>query len=189
MLPVIPTTTYDLLLSRISTSDIESICSQQPGTYFQAAWPGMWVAATVYAAGDVRRPPEDNDMIYECTVGGTSGSSEPAWSTTQDGTFTDGTVTWKAHNNYSLVVSGLDSGDKVIANSDASGRQLTIAQKIGAVSHRAGTVAYLALLNSADQTIEYITETETTVVADNDILAGRTIIMNSITIISEPEAA
>lgn len=58
-----------------------------------------WAATTVYAdnstsPGDTVKPTSHNGYYYECTTGGTSGSSEPTWSTTLGGTTTDGTVTW-----------------------------------------------------------------------------------------------
>lgn len=177
---MIPDSTFDLALARIQTADIESICSTQPMSFFEACRPDMWVADTVYIAGAVCRAPTDNDTVYECIVGGTSGSSEPAWSTTQDATFTDGTVTWKAHFNFSLATCDLDPGDKVIEAKIGGGRTLIIAEKTGVVSHRAGTITHTALINSVDQTIEYITTATTTAPADDDIIAGRTTIFHEL---------
>lgn len=55
-----------------------------------------WGASRAYALGDIVRPTSPNGWWYECTVAGTSGASEPTWSTTEGGTLTDGTATWTA---------------------------------------------------------------------------------------------
>jgi hypothetical protein len=60
-----------------------------------------WVASTAYVAGDrviatTSATAARQNYVYECTVGGTSHSSEPAWVTTtpDTSTTTDNTVTW-----------------------------------------------------------------------------------------------
>jgi|GEM_PF-6256373 len=54
-----------------------------------------WQASTAYNQGDLVEPTTPNGYVYQCTVAGTSGSSEPTWPTTIDDTVVDGTVTWK----------------------------------------------------------------------------------------------
>lgn len=58
-----------------------------------------WVAATVYALGDIRRPTTRNGFCYRCTTGGTShATTEPVWTTTIGAVQpTDGTVVWTCH--------------------------------------------------------------------------------------------
>lgn len=66
------------------------------GTAVESAW----AATTVYAAGARVIPtllasptaPAPRNRVYTCTVGGTSGGSEPTWP--DSGTFADGSVTW-----------------------------------------------------------------------------------------------
>jgi len=53
-----------------------------------------WAASTSYALGDKVKPTTPNDNVYECTVAGTSGTTEPVWPTTEGATVTDGTVEW-----------------------------------------------------------------------------------------------
>lgn len=180
MSKMIPDSTLDLALEQIEKADAESVCSAQPTTYFQACRPDMWVADTVYVAGDVVRPPTDNDFVYECTVGGQSGSGEPAWAAVQDDTFSDGAATWKAHANVSLATCNLDAGDKVISDKVGGGRTLTVAEKTGIVSHRAGTITHTALINSTDKAVEFVTTATTTAPADDDIIAGRTTIFHEL---------
>jgi len=181
MAKYIPTSTLDLALNQIKKSDYESICSQQPTTYFEACNPEMWVAETVYAVGDTTKAPTDNFMAYECTTGGTSGVGEPAWSETQDETFTDGTVTWKAHDNYSLVTAELLEADKTLADIER-GRSLTFAEKVMVLSHREGTVVCTAFINSADLRLECVTVSVTSLAENNDIVAGRNTILGAVSI-------
>lgn len=176
--------TEDFRLNEIAKADGESICNAQPATYFQACHPPTWVQSTAYSAGDLVRPPTLNGYIYECTVGGTSGASEPGWGTTPDGTFSDGTVTWKTHANYTLAYSDLVSGDKVIADSaDPVGRKLTVGQKIGVVTHRAGTVSHTALIEHATRKLHLVSTAETTLGVNDDVEAGRTTIFFAFSII------
>ncbi len=53
-----------------------------------------WTANTVVALGAIWKPTADNSRTYRCTTAGTTGSSEPTWSTTASATISDGTVTW-----------------------------------------------------------------------------------------------
>lgn len=59
------------------------------GHWFQN---GKWVTPTVY-----------NGYLYEATVTGTSGTSEPTWPTTIGNTVADGGVTWKCLCQYGLA--------------------------------------------------------------------------------------
>jgi hypothetical protein len=64
-----------------------------------------WKASTEYHVGDFVIPTSPNDYTYECTTPGTSGSGEPSWGTTPDGTTNDNTVVWTCrdyHYEYSL---------------------------------------------------------------------------------------
>jgi uncharacterized phiE125 gp8 family phage protein len=53
-----------------------------------------WVADTVYAEGDYVIPTVGNGLVYTCSTGGTSDSTEPAWGLTIAGTTSDNTVIW-----------------------------------------------------------------------------------------------
>lgn len=56
-----------------------------------------WAASTAYVVGDIRRPTTATPYYYVCTTAGTSGGTEPTWSTTVDGTTTDNTVVWTTY--------------------------------------------------------------------------------------------
>lgn len=171
---------YDLILNLIKNSDRESICSAYPSTYFQACYPAEWTGNHVYSVGDTARPTVDNNFVYECTVGGTSASGEPTWPTTQDQTVIDGSVTWKAHNNYVLVSTSLNPAENLIENGDIDGRKLTIPEKGSVITYRSGTVAYTALLEDSTKTIHSITPCTTTASADDEVVASRLTTMYSI---------
>jgi len=69
-----------------------------------------WAATTAYAAETdttLAAFVTDGDNIYECTVAGTSGASEPTWPT--DGsTVEDGTVTWTDRGDVSTIALTTD---------------------------------------------------------------------------------
>jgi len=166
----------DLILDSIALSDEQAICNAQPTTFFNAVWPDLWTASTAYIIGDLVHPPSDNAFIYECIVAGDSGGTEPGWGTTQDQEFTDGGVTWKSHENYSLVNETMVSGDYSKDDGDTDGRKLIVAQKMGVVTHTAGTVSHTALLEHATKTLHFVTTAQTTLGGDNDVESGRTTI-------------
>ena len=53
-----------------------------------------WAIETEYSLEDYHVPTIDNSMCYECTTAGTSGLTEPVWTTTVGWTVSDGAVTW-----------------------------------------------------------------------------------------------
>jgi len=57
----------------------------------------VWESNHAYALFDIVGPSTPNSFSYECTTAGTSGGSEPSWSTILGGTTTDGGVTWTTH--------------------------------------------------------------------------------------------
>lgn len=163
----------DGVLQLLAECDLLSVCTtMQPTTYFNAVWPPLWVASTVYSLGDLVHPPDNNGFIYECVAAGTSGATEPVWAILQDDEFTDGTVTWKCHENYSLIQTGLDAGDFTITD-QGSGKRLMVAPKPGIVSHAAGTVGHFALLCTTDQTLRVVSTAETSIAENNDVEMGR----------------
>jgi hypothetical protein len=61
----------------------------------------VWQAATAYSAGNIVRNTStanaDQQFLYVCSVGGTSGGAQPAFTEVENDTITDNTVTWVAH--------------------------------------------------------------------------------------------
>ena len=64
-----------------------------PNEYQNDSW-DAWQASTAYALGALVSPSSANGHFYLCTSAGTSGASEPSWSTTNGATTTDGGATW-----------------------------------------------------------------------------------------------
>jgi len=62
-----------------------------------------WAASTDYTTGSYVMPSTANGFFYEATTGGTSGSTEPTWPTTNGATVTDGSVTWTARKIVTWV--------------------------------------------------------------------------------------
>lgn len=172
----IPDSHMDLILDEILKSDVEVVLSAQPTTFYNAIWPDLWIQSTAYVVGDLVHPPTTNNFIYECTVGGTSGATEPGWATVQDSTFTDNGVTWKAHENYSLASYELGAGAITKEDGDISGRTITVPQVIGVVTHESGTVTHAALIEKDAQVLHLVTEAVTTIPENNDVVSGRTTI-------------
>ena len=69
--------------------------------------PRFWESETVYVLGDFARLEAGEDFIYECTVAGTSDSSEPTWPTTAGATVVDGTATWTARAIFDSPSQGM----------------------------------------------------------------------------------
>jgi hypothetical protein len=61
--------------------------------------PAVWTLNSAYALGAFMQPTATatSEFIYQATVGGTSGGTEPVECVTQGCTFTDGSVTWKLY--------------------------------------------------------------------------------------------
>ena len=54
----------------------------------------QWTATTAKGINTSVIPTTDNNLYFEATTSGTTGSTEPTWNTTVGSTTTDGTVTW-----------------------------------------------------------------------------------------------
>jgi hypothetical protein len=185
----IPQALQDYILNEIAESTEQVMCSQQPATYYNAVRPALWVQNTGKLQGDIVYPPTPNGKVYECTVAGITGAVEPAWGTVQDGTFTDGTVTWKTHDNYALVTRTLVPEDFAISDDvETGGRKLLIAQKMGVVTHTAGIVSHVALLCSTDKSLRFVSVAQTTI-GGNEIESGRTTIFYEMKIVVKDPTA
>lgn len=106
-----------------------------------------WTASTAYSVGALAYPTTKNGFVYECTVAGTSGATEPTWPTTEGDTVTDGTVTWQAvaEPNNSL---GGTAGTTQVSSTALN----NIFDDVTAAEATAGDVEYRAidLYNSGD---------------------------------------
>lgn len=146
----------DASLDVIAGADKASACSAQPTTYYEACNPAAWTSEQSASAGDAVRPTARNSFVYECTTGGTAGTTEPVWPTTAGETVTDGTITWTCRANYCLAAASLSSGDFTKADG-TSGRKVTVAEKTGLTIHTTGDVNHTALISDADKTLVLVT--------------------------------
>lgn len=75
---------------------MEVVRNSAAGTYRIISWiktcDPPWSASTAYALNDLIRPAGNNKYYYIVTTAGTSGTTQPTWSTSE--MVTDGTVTW-----------------------------------------------------------------------------------------------
>jgi len=60
-----------------------------------------WKPSTTYAVGQIVRPTTANGRSYKCTTAGASGSGEPTWPVTENGTVNDGAAVW-TENSYTV---------------------------------------------------------------------------------------
>jgi uncharacterized phage protein (TIGR02218 family) len=89
--------------------------------------PPVWTASTVainftpfdYKLGSTVRPTTENGRFFRCVVSGTTGGSEPAWSTGIGATTVDNSVTWEAvqANKVTGTITAL-FGNKRVFDSD-----------------------------------------------------------------------
>jgi hypothetical protein len=104
-----------------------------------------WAASTAYSAGQLARqlaaPTAGSERVFACIVAGTSGGSEPTWTTTQGAKTTDNTVTWQEVTGKSAVngdATNTDDWNTVKNTSVALGR---IIKRISAASYQICTTA------------------------------------------------
>jgi len=70
-----------------------------------------WAASTAYVLGDkVISTTGNTTLLFECTVAGTSGGSEPSWDTTPGNTTVDNTATWTTRSaaHASILYASMD---------------------------------------------------------------------------------
>lgn len=101
-------------LKRLALS--ASLARSSPGIQ-HAAIPYQWSATTAYGVGDLVVPSPENGRVFQCTLGGTSGGSQPAFATAIGAETIDGSVAWVATNYPSTL--GLFAGG-VRINADTS---------------------------------------------------------------------
>lgn len=135
-----------------------TVCSTLPTHYVQACDCNEWQAETSYQVGMLVRPAvARNGFVYQCIQAGTSGSQEPAWSTQDEATVEDGTVTWKAHANFSLCRASLDSTDLSVLTGSKGGKKIRVAEKTNILVYRSGVGRCAVLLKEDTQELLLIT--------------------------------
>lgn len=72
-----------------------------------------WTAETAVNEGTVIHPTTANGYVFTCSAAGTTGVTEPAWSTDGTTSVTDGSVTWTPSPYYRPVASGPLQGNSI----------------------------------------------------------------------------
>lgn len=108
-----------------------------------------WQANTAYAVGDIVRPITRTRWQYVCSTAGTSGASEPSWSTSRYGSTSDGTAAWTTEIGEEGL-TGEDIGDGLLIN----GTQAKLFDGLR-VYYRMGSWAQRPLPFFTDTQIEY----------------------------------
>lgn len=82
---------YDLpptLTNTASTGDLDRILAKCK----QAS---LWVAATAFSVGDIVIPITRNGHRFRCVTAGTSGATEPSWTSANYSSTSDNTILWE----------------------------------------------------------------------------------------------
>lgn len=157
-----------------NNSNMMTACVGEPATYYEGVEPAAWAASTAYSLGDVVRPTTRNGYNYECTTAGTSGASEPTWPTTPGNTVNDGTAVWTCRTAKQLADVAMAGTDFTHANGDTSGRKTTVGQKTGVTVDASGTADHVALLDTTNKKLLYVTTA-----TSQALTAGNTLTFNA----------
>lgn len=94
----------DYLRNKQIDNDFRGVAYTPPATMYVAlfvATAGQSPRSTAVTLGQTTVPATLNGHMYRCTTAGTTGSGEPTWPTTNNGTVTDGTAVWtEAYANF-----------------------------------------------------------------------------------------
>jgi hypothetical protein len=71
----------------------------------------------------------------------------------------------EANATYKLGEVAMASGDYTLANGDTSGRKITVAAKTGVPVSSSGTVTHVALVDTTNSILKFVTTTASTAVA------------------------
>ncbi len=160
------------------------------GTY-ETLFEGTWVTLTAYAVGDWVKPTTVASHAYKCTTAGTTAATEPTWGTTNNGTTTDGTVTWTCYpTNYFLYGGGLEDSlniyPKVRIEINPDGNYSSFAngvkkgvQIVGVWGYGDGTTATPYVTDTTTAEAIDAGETAIDVTSATNLSAGMTILVES----------
>jgi hypothetical protein len=88
---------YSNLQTPTAPANVYGLSSKYLDPYGQLPLGAPWESGTLYLVGNYVSPTVagGNGHVYRCIVGGVSGGGEPTWPLTENGTVTDGQVTWE----------------------------------------------------------------------------------------------
>ncbi len=87
---------YSDLRTPLAPLNVYSLRTQKLDPYGQKPLGGAWLPGTAYVVGEYVQPAVTggNGHLYRCSAAGTTLSTEPAWPLTENGTVTEGSITW-----------------------------------------------------------------------------------------------
>jgi hypothetical protein len=91
-------------LKRMTQADSNPVISDALGILRQCVLAELWAASTPYSVGTVIQPNTPNGYRFVCVTAGTSGSTEPTFSTWRDSTTSDGTCLWREDGDEYLCL-------------------------------------------------------------------------------------
>jgi hypothetical protein len=107
-----------------------------------------WAASTAYTAGQLVRqlatPAVGSERVFICIVAGTSGGSEPTWTTTQGAKTTDNTATWQEVTGKAAV-----NGDAANTTNWTNGAKSTTPSLGVIIKNVAGTHYFICTTSGA----------------------------------------
>lgn len=134
----------------------ETACAAEATTAYEGVDPAVWAPTTPYSLGAAVRPVARNNFVYEATVGGTSGGTQPTFPTTPGATVVDGGVTWTCRTNHVVAVATMAPSDFTVAAGLSGGntpRRLIVAARTGTPIVRNGTADHVALVRPGSATV------------------------------------
>jgi hypothetical protein len=89
--------TYSDLKAPAAPINVFGLSTQQLDPYGQKPLGGTWLPSTAYIVGEYVQPTATggNGHLYRCIAAGITQASEPVWPLAENGTVTDGVVTWQ----------------------------------------------------------------------------------------------
>lgn len=85
-----------------ATGGTQASTADEPDYILQLLQDAKWQTLTAYPVGERISPTRDPSKVFICTIGGTSGASEPDWPDVVGNTIADGTATWQYEQEVSL---------------------------------------------------------------------------------------
>lgn len=98
-----------------------------------------WPTSTLVSVGDRVFGSGGEQVIFECTTGGTTGGSEPAWDTTPGNTTNDNGAVWTARN-FDSWLNASPSLDNAAVDGAAAGSEIWVAS-----THDESIAAFITL--------------------------------------------